>query len=97
MSSTTEARPAHQDPREPLPGETVELFTDPAQPPVGLLQKPKWTPAKVVLWVIIGLIGATGWSMVALVRGDHVNAVWFVASAVGTFLIGYRFYSNANS
>ena len=93
MSSTTEARPAHQDPREPLLGETVELFTDPAQPPVGLLQKPKWTPAKVVLWVIIGLIGATGWSMVALVRGDHVNAVWFVASAVGTFLIGYRFYS----
>lgn len=93
MSSTTSAPPAHPEPREPLPGETIELYTDPTKPPVGLVQAPKWTPFKIILWVVIALIGGLGWSMIALVRGDNVNAVWFVAAAVGTFLIGYRFYS----
>ena len=90
MTATFETRP--QD-REPSPGETIELHTDPALPPVGLLQRRRWTPGKIVLWVAIALLGGVGWAMIALVRGDEVNAVWFVAASVGTYLIGFRFYS----
>ncbi|WP_211878914.1 carbon starvation CstA family protein [Pseudarthrobacter albicanus] len=53
----------------------------------------KWTPAKIALWVAISLLGAVAWFMVAIVRGETVNAIWFVFAAVCTYLIGYRFYS----
>ncbi len=53
----------------------------------------RWTPAKIGLWVGISLLGAVAWFMLALVRGETVNAIWFVFAAVCTYLIGYRFYS----
>ena len=31
--------------------------------------------------------------MLAIIRGETVNAIWFVFAAVCTYLIGYRFYS----
>ncbi len=31
--------------------------------------------------------------MLAVVRGETVNAIWFVFAAICTYLIGYRFYS----
>ena len=31
--------------------------------------------------------------MLALVRGETVNAVWFVVAAASVYAIGYRFYS----
>ncbi|WGW10858.1 carbon starvation CstA family protein [Saxibacter everestensis] len=67
--------------------------SDDALPPVGITQRPRWTPAKVVLWVVIALIAATGWTMIAFVRGENVDAVWFIAAAVGSYLIGFRFYA----
>ena len=39
------------------------------------------------------LLGAVAWFMLAIVRGETVNAIWFVFAAVCTYLIGYRFYS----
>ncbi|MGV8882349.1 MAG: carbon starvation CstA family protein [Rhodoglobus sp.] len=54
---------------------------------------PKWTPAKIILWVAIGLLGGVAWTMLAIVRGETVNAIWFVFAALCTYLIGYRFYS----
>ena len=36
---------------------------------------------------------AVAWFMLAIVRGETVNAIWFVFAAVCTYLIGYRFYS----
>ncbi|WP_245982027.1 carbon starvation CstA family protein [Mycetocola tolaasinivorans] len=51
-------------------------------------------PAKILLWVAIALLGGFAWSMLAIVRGESVNAIWFVFAAVCTYLIGYRFYSS---
>ena len=62
-------------------------------PPVAVVEKPRWTPAKVVLWVVIALIAGAGWSMIAFVRGEELSASWFVAAAVGSYLIGFRFYA----
>jgi carbon starvation protein len=65
-------------------------------PPVSVDQVPHkrvWTPFTVVLWIAIALLGGVAWTMLAIVRGETVNAIWFVFAAVCTFLIGYRFYS----
>src|SRR4051812_35453331 len=75
------------------------LTPDPALPPPAVdeavreAEERKWTPAKIALWIAISLLGAVAWFMVAIVRGETVNAIWFVFAAVCTYLIGYRFYS----
>jgi carbon starvation protein len=48
---------------------------------------------KYLIWVLVALAGAAGWTMLALARGETVNASWLVLAAVGTYLIAYRFYS----
>jgi carbon starvation protein len=75
------------------------LTTDLALPPTAVdeavreADEKKWTPAKIGLWVAIALLGGVAWFMVAIVRGETVNAIWFVFASVCTYLIGYRFYS----
>ncbi|WP_233460078.1 carbon starvation CstA family protein [Microbacterium resistens] len=62
-------------------------------PPVAVDEKPRWTPVKIVVWALIALVGGVAWTMLAIVRGETVNAIWFVFAAVATYLIFYRFYS----
>lgn len=70
----------------------------PTLPPVAVsdddhARESRWTPLKIAIWVAIALLGGVAWVMLALVRGETVNAIWFVFAAVCTYLIGYRFYS----
>jgi carbon starvation protein len=44
-------------------------------------------------WLLVALAGAAAWGVLALHRGETVNAAWLVLAAVGTYLIGFRFYS----
>jgi carbon starvation protein len=44
-------------------------------------------------WLLLGISGAFAWGVLALHRGETVSAAWLVLAAVGTYLIGYRFYS----
>ncbi|HJR49963.1 MAG TPA: carbon starvation CstA family protein [Gemmatimonadales bacterium] len=44
-------------------------------------------------WLLVALLGAAGWGMLALRRGETISAAWLVLAAVGTYLIGFRFYS----
>ncbi|WP_104166982.1 carbon starvation CstA family protein [Arthrobacter sp. SX1312] len=75
------------------------LVTDPNLPPVAVdpqraeAEDRRWTPAKIALWVGIALLGGVSWTILAIVRGETVNAIWFVFAAVCTYLIAYRFYS----
>ncbi|AMB75959.1 carbon starvation CstA family protein [Pantoea ananatis] len=46
-----------------------------------------------VLWLAVALTGAGAFAMLALNRGEHVNAVWLVIAAVACYSIAYRFYS----
>jgi carbon starvation protein len=48
---------------------------------------------RTVLWLLIALGGAAGWSAIALHRGETISAAWLVLAAVGTYLIAFRFYS----
>ncbi|MFF1386031.1 carbon starvation CstA family protein [Arthrobacter sp. NPDC058288] len=75
------------------------LVPDPKLPPTsvdeGVLEaeERKWTPAKIAIWAAIALLGGVAWFMLAIIRGETVNAIWFVFASVCTYLIGYRFYS----
>ena len=81
------------------PDNSEILQQDPGLPPVALdeaaleSQDTKWTPAKIALWVGISLLGGVSWVVIAGIRGETVNAVWFVFAAVCSYLIAYRFYS----
>ena len=46
-----------------------------------------------LLWLLAALVGAAGWAVLALARGETVSAAWLVVAAVGTYLVAYRFYS----
>ena len=46
-----------------------------------------------IIWILVAVAGASGWSMLALHRGETVNAAWLVLAAVCSYLIAYRFYS----
>ena len=72
----------------PLPATTPEDL-----PPTEAADRPRWTPVKIAVWVAVALLGGVAWTMLALHRGETINAIWFVFAAVATFAIGYRFYS----
>ncbi|WP_199850441.1 carbon starvation CstA family protein [Streptomyces sp. CMB-StM0423] len=63
------------------------------QAPPDVPKKPRPEPKSVILWTAVALVGAVGWTMLALSRGEEVSAAWMVAAALGSYAIGYRFYS----
>ena len=69
------------------------IRTDPDQPPVALRGRRPTSPGARVVYVLIAILGAVGWAMVAIVRGEHINSVWLVAAAVCTYIIAFRFYA----
>lgn len=44
-------------------------------------------------WTAFTILGASALGVVALQRGETINALWLVIAAVCTFLIAYRYYS----
>jgi carbon starvation protein CstA len=47
-----------------------------------------WVP-----WALLATLGAAALGVVALHRGETINALWIVVAAVCTYLIAYRFYA----
>nr|WP_315183941.1 carbon starvation CstA family protein [uncultured Albidiferax sp.] len=45
------------------------------------------------LWALVALGGAGALATIALHRGETVNALWVVATAIAVYLIAYRYYS----
>ena len=46
-----------------------------------------------LLWVAVIALGALSFGIVALSRGENVNAAWLVIAAVCIYFIAYRFYA----
>src|SRR5258706_7516683 len=46
-----------------------------------------------VLWIAVGALGAAGFGMLALSRGETISAAWILVAGVCTYLIAYRFYA----
>ncbi len=51
------------------------------------------TSKSKIIWILIAIVGAISFGILALSRGEHVNAVWLVLAAVCIYSIAYRFYS----
>ncbi|MGB4346236.1 MAG: carbon starvation CstA family protein [Burkholderiaceae bacterium] len=43
-------------------------------------------------WAALAIVGACALGVIALSRGESINALWIVVAAVAVYLIGYRFY-----
>ncbi|WP_374511856.1 carbon starvation CstA family protein [Niveibacterium sp.] len=43
-------------------------------------------------WAALALLGASALAVVALSRGETINALWVVVAAISVYLIGYRYY-----
>ncbi|MDR1449887.1 MAG: carbon starvation protein A [Propionibacteriaceae bacterium] len=88
---------AEPDPASQLPSYTAEeqalILRNDEGIPVSVTDKKPWTPLKIIVWALIALAGAAGWTALAISRGERVNTVWFVVVAVCTFAIAYRFYA----
>ncbi|TWS17730.1 carbon starvation protein A [Tsukamurella asaccharolytica] len=67
--------------------------TDPSLPPVAVIDRSPITTKHKVIFGVIAVVGAIAWAMIALARGESVNAVWFVLAAICTYVVGYRFYA----
>ena len=46
-----------------------------------------------LLWAAIVALGAVSFGIVALSRGETVNAAWLVIAAICIYFIAYRFYA----
>ena len=69
------------------------LDRDPGLPPVAVEPPRTITGRQKIMIAVAAIVAAIGWTMVAFVRGEHVNAIWFVFAAVGSYVIGYMLYS----
>src|SRR3989449_295771 len=49
--------------------------------------------ASLLVWSGISVLGASAFGVLALSRGETVNAAWLLTAAVCTYAVGYRFYS----
>jgi len=50
-------------------------------------------PRTIAIWTVVALVGAVSWAVLALSRGENVNAVWMIFAALGSYAIAYRFYA----
>ncbi|MBE3563239.1 MAG: carbon starvation protein A [Hydrogenibacillus schlegelii] len=49
--------------------------------------------ASILLWGLIAALGAVAFAVLALARGETVNAAWLLTAAIVTYAVAYRFYS----
>ncbi|WP_324749783.1 carbon starvation CstA family protein, partial [Helicobacter suis] len=47
-----------------------------------------------LLWGLLALVGAVCLGVLALHKGESINALWLVCAAVCIYTLGYRFYSH---
>jgi len=47
----------------------------------------------ILSWIAVGLLGAAAVGVIAVRRGEPINALWLVVAATCCYALGYRFYS----
>src|SRR5256885_14959827 len=48
---------------------------------------------KKLLWIAVSLLGLGSIAILAMCRGEQINALWIIVAGVCAFAISYRFYS----
>jgi carbon starvation protein len=78
---------------EEVDGDITYIRTDKDLPPVAIIDRSPITTKHKIIFAVVAVLGAIAWAMIALFRGETVNAVWFVIAAICTYVIGFRFYA----
>ncbi len=78
---------------EETDGDITYIRTDKDLPPVAIIDRSPITTKHKIIFAAVAVFGAIAWAMIALFRGETVNAVWFVIAAICTYVIGFRFYA----
>jgi carbon starvation protein len=74
-------------------GHVSYIHTDADLPAVAIIDRSPIRTRHKIIFGTIAVLGAVAWAIIAFVRGETVNAVWFVVAAICTYVIGYRFYA----
>jgi carbon starvation protein len=48
---------------------------------------------RALIWVVLSLLGAAAFAILALSRGETVSAAWVIVAAICTYVVAYRFYA----
>ena len=48
---------------------------------------------QILVWFTLAVVAATALATIALHRGEHISATWFVLAAGCSYLVAYRLYS----
>ncbi|EPA95655.1 carbon starvation CstA family protein [Pseudomonas sp. G5(2012)] len=51
------------------------------------------SPLRHLPWLLLAIVGACALGVVALRRGEAINALWIVVASVAIYLVAYRYYS----
>lgn len=51
------------------------------------------SPASIAVWVLVAVVGAACWTVLALSRDEEVSALWILFAALASYAIAYRFYA----
>jgi carbon starvation protein len=81
------------DRTEDRDGDITYIRTDKELPPVVIIDRSPIKPVHRIIFGLIAVLGAVAWAIIAFVRGENVNAMWFVVAAICTYVIAYRFYA----
>jgi len=74
-------------------GHVSYIHTDADLPAVAIIDRSPIRARHKIIFGAIAVLGAVAWAIIAFVRGETVNAVWFVVAAICTYVIGYRCYA----
>ncbi|UGT94426.1 carbon starvation protein A [Mycobacterium ostraviense] len=77
----------------PVAGDVSYIRTDADLPPVAVVDRSPITVKHKIFIAVVAVIGALAWAILAVVRGETVNAVWLVVAAGCTYVIAFRFYA----
>ena len=87
------AAPQRTETPDTRDGSLSYVHTDASLPPVAIIDRSPIGIGHKVFFGAVAVLGAVAWTIIAFVRGETVNAVWFVVAAICTYVIGYRFYA----
>ena len=76
-----------------MPAEAERVIRNSKGLPVGVKPKMVWTWKKALLWALVAIVGACGWAVLAVSRGEQISAIWFIVVALCSYAIAYRFYA----
>ncbi|AGF49054.1 carbon starvation CstA family protein [Candidatus Kinetoplastidibacterium galati] len=57
------------------------------------MQSSRRSFSKHLIWIAISILGASSLGVIALNRGETINALWLLTASVCVYLIAYRYYS----